>query len=379
MRDNLVEFIQEYYGRKDFIALHEPVFVGKEVDYVVETLASTFVSSVGKFVDQFEEKISAYTKSEAAVATVNGTAAIHSALLLAGVQDGQYVITQALTFVATCNAIKYCGADPIFIDVDMETLGLSPSALEYWLNEYAFIDDNDICRVKGDGKAIAACLPMHTFGHPVKLSELVELCSKWHLPLVEDAAESLGSLYKGKHTGTYGELGVISFNGNKIITSGGGGMILCSQELAVRAKHLTTTAKKPHKFEFFHDELAFNYRLPNLNAALALAQLESIDYFLTQKRDLAMLYKDQFAGSEYLFISEPADCRSNYWLNAIICDSRSARDDFLDFTNSANVMTRPIWTLMNHLPMYKNCIAGDLTNSLWLEARVVNIPSSVKR
>jgi aminotransferase in exopolysaccharide biosynthesis len=379
MRENLVGFIQDYYGRKDFIALHEPAFVGKEIGYVVETITSTFVSSVGKFVDQFEDSISSYTGSSAAIATVNGTAAIHSALLLAGVKDGQYVVTQALTFVATANAIKYCGADPIFIDVDTETLGLSPVALEEWLEEYAFIDDNDVCRVKADGKVIAACLPMHTFGHPVRLSELVTLCSKWHLPLVEDAAESLGSLYKGKHTGTYGDLGAISFNGNKIITAGGGGIILCNKKIAKKAKHLTTTAKKAHKYEFFHDELAFNYRLPNLNAALGLAQLESIEYFLAKKRELAMLYKDQLSGTDYKFVSEPADCRSNYWLNAVICDSRSSRDDLLEITNNANVMTRPIWTLMNRLPMYKNCFRDNLENSIWLESRIVNLPSSVKR
>ncbi|WP_367237602.1 LegC family aminotransferase [Pseudomonas sp. Rh2] len=376
MFDSLVEFVRDQYRTTDFIPLHAPVFSGHERNYVLETIESTFVSSVGSFVDRFEHDMAAYTGSRRAVATVNGTAALHAALVLAGVQSGDLVLTQPLTFVATCNAIAYCGASPVFIDVDRHTLGLSPVALEEWLKEYAVTTD-DGCRTKSDGRVIKACLPMHTFGHPVELDKLVDVCERWGLILVEDAAESLGSFYKGRHTGTFGRLGILSFNGNKIITTGGGGMILADDELGVRAKHITTTAKKPHPYEYVHDEVGFNYRLPNLNAALGCAQLEQLEKFISSKRALALQYAQFFKGSELQFFEEPADCRSNYWLNAVVCDSREQRDALLKATNDSGVMTRPIWKLMSHLPSYAKCLRGDLANSEWLEERIVNLPSSV--
>ncbi len=376
MFNDLVQFIREQYRTNEFIPLHAPVFVGNERSYVLETIESTFVSSVGTFVDRFEHDIAEYTGCSRAVATVNGTAALHVALQLAGVKKGDLVITQPLTFVATCNAITYCGAEPVFVDVDQDTLGLSPWALEIWLEENAFLDNAGTCRTKADEKVIRACVPMHTFGHPVKLDDLLDVCSRWNLEIVEDAAESLGSFYKGRHTGTFGLLGTLSFNGNKIITTGGGGMILAGEKLGAQAKHLTTTAKQPHPYEYVHNEVGYNYRLPNLNAALGCAQLENLETFIRAKRALAERYAEELKGN-LQFVKEPSGCRSNYWLNAVICDNRIQRDGLLKATNHQGVMTRPIWALMNHLQIYERCRKGDLSNSLWLEARVVNLPSSV--
>lgn len=377
MFEQLVSFIREQYASNDFIPLHAPLFNGREKAYVADSIESTFVSSVGAYVERFEQDIASYTGSSRAVATVNGSAALHIALKLAGVHAGDLVITQPLTFVATCNAIAYCNAEPVFVDVDQETLGLSPVALEAWLEEYAMIDAEGTCRTKLDGKRIPACVPMHTFGHPAHLDGLVAVTKRWNIMLVEDAAESLGSFYKGKHTGTFGALGTLSFNGNKIMTTGGGGMILSDEELGVQAKHLTTTAKKPHPYEYIHDEVGYNYRLPNLNAALGCAQLEQLEQFIEAKRALAAKYEAFFSGSDYQFVTEPAECRSNYWLNAVLCEDKAHRDLLLKTTNDKGVMTRPIWALMNHLKMYENCRKGDLTNSQWLEQRVVNLPSSV--
>lgn len=374
----LIDFIRDYYKTSEVIPLHAPVFYGHEKDYVVDTLESTFVSSVGAYVDRFEQDVASYTGSPKAVATMNGTAALHLALKLAGVASGDLVITQPLTFVATCNAIAYCGAEPVFVDVDRDTLGLSPQALEQWLSENAFVDAEGLCRTRLDHKVIRACVLMHTFGHPAELDSLIRVTREWSLALVEDAAESLGSFYKGQHTGTFGETGALSFNGNKIITTGGGGMILADEATAARAKHLTTTAKKPHSYEYIHDELGYNYRMPNLNAALGCAQLEQLEVFISAKRALATSYEAFFQGSSIQFITEPPDCRSNYWLNGVICEDKKQRDELLDSTNNEGVMTRPIWALMNHLPMYKNCRQGDLPNAQWLEERVVNLPSSVK-
>jgi aminotransferase in exopolysaccharide biosynthesis len=373
----LIDFVREQYRSNDFIPLHAPVFSGHEQQYVVDTIDSTFVSSVGAYVDRFEGDMAAYTASPRAVATVNGTAALHIALKLVGVGAGDLVITQPLTFVATCNAIAYCGAEPVFVDVDRDTLGLSPRALDEWLQNNAQVGDDGVCRTRADGRAVRACLPMHTFGHPADLDGLLEVCGHWQLALVEDAAESLGSLYKGRHTGTFGRLGTLSFNGNKIITTGGGGMILTDETLGARAKHLTTTAKRPHPYEYVHDEVGYNYRLPNLNAALGCAQLEQLEAFVTSKRELAALYASLFSGSDLQFITEPEGCRSNYWLNAVVCDSREQRDALLKSTNDASVMTRPIWALMNRLPSFVACRQGPLPNAEWLEARVVNLPSSV--
>lgn len=377
MFNSLISFIREQYRTDDFIPLHAPVFGGNEQKYVADTIESTFVSSVGAYVDRFERDLAQYTGAVRAVATVNGTAALHMALQLAGVKRGDLVVTQALTFVATCNAIAYCGAEPVFVDVDRATLGLSPTALALWLEQSARLDDDGVCRLKADGAVVRACMPMHTFGHPVQLDALVEVCARWNLALVEDAAESLGSFYKGRHTGTFGIVGTLSFNGNKIMTTGGGGMILAGEALGARAKHLTTTAKLPHPYEYVHDEVAYNYRLPNLNAALGCAQLEQLAAFLEAKRVLAGRYADQLQGSELQFVVEPAGCRSNYWLNAVLCENRAQRDALLKATNDQGVMTRPIWALMNRLPIYAHCRKGDLSDSEWLESRVVNLPSSV--
>lgn len=372
------QFVRDIYSTDQFIPLHEPRFLGNEKKYVLNTIESTFVSSVGAFVTDFEEKVQDFTGCKRAVATVNGTAALHIALLMAGVKRDDLVVTQALTFVATCNALSYIGAEPLFIDVSLKTMGLCPKALEQYLEEHAFIDDQEQCRHKTTNKRISAVVPMHTFGHPAELDELVIVSKKWHLVLVEDAAESLGSYYKGQHTGTLGTIAALSFNGNKVITTGGGGIVLCQDEqLGVKTKHITTTAKIPHQYEFFHDENGFNYRMPNLNAALGCAQMENLESFLMKKRELAQHYQEFFKTSDVKFVVEPENCRSNYWLNAIVCTDKTHRDAILHVTNEAKVMTRPIWTLMTKLPMYKNALQDHLTNSNWLEERVVNIPSSV--
>lgn len=373
----LVTFIRDQYRSKDFIPLHAPVFHGREQEYVRETIASTFVSSVGAFVNRFEDDIASYTKSPKAVATVNGTAALHAALILAGVREGDLVVTQALTFVATCNAIAYCGAQPVFVDVDRHTLGLSPKALGSWLEENARLDSDGVCRTKREQRVVRACVPMHTFGHPCDLDGLSALCAQWGLALVEDAAESLGSLHHDRHAGTIGLLGTLSFNGNKIITTGGGGMILAGTELGARAKHLTTTARQPHPVAFVHDEVGFNYRLPNINAALGCAQLEQLEQFVDAKRALADRYRAYLKDSGLAFVTEPEGCRSNYWLNAVVCADEKERDALLGATAAAGVMTRPVWQPMHLLPMFKECPRGDLTMTTWLSVRIVNLPSSV--
>lgn len=378
MFKSLIGFIREQYCTDQFIPLHAPVFPGNEKQYVLETVDSTFVSSVGAFVDRFETDMAAYTGSPRAIATVNGTAALHVSLLLAGVKPGDLVLTQPLTFVATCNAIAYCGAEPVFIDVDRHTMGLSPGALDAWLEENARLDDDGVCRAIETDRVLRACLPMHTFGHPADIDGLLAVCTRWNVALVEDAAESLGSLYKGQHTGTFGCVGTLSFNGNKIITTGGGGMILAGEALGVRAKHITTTAKKAHAYEYVHDEVGYNYRLPNLNAALGCAQLENLEAFIASKRELAASYEQFFEGLSIQFFREPEGCRSNYWLNAVVCEDLAQRDALLQESNQAGVMTRPIWKLMTHLPAFSNALRGDLTNALWLEDRVVNLPSSVR-
>ncbi len=378
MFKTLIGFIREQYHTDQFIPLHAPVFRGNEKQYVLETVDSTFVSSVGAFVDRFETDMAAYTGSPRAIATVNGTAALHVSLLLAGVKSGDLVLTQPLTFVATCNAIAYCGAEPVFIDVDRHTMGLSPRALDAWLEENALLDDDGVCRVRETDRVLRACLPMHTFGHPADIDGLLAVCTRWNVALVEDAAESLGSLYKGRHTGTFGCVGTLSFNGNKIITTGGGGMILAGEALGARAKHITTTAKKAHAYEYVHDEVGYNYRLPNLNAALGCAQLENLEAFISSKRELAASYEQFFEGQSIQFFREPEGCRSNYWLNAVVCEDLAQRDALLQESNQAGVMTRPIWKLMTHLPAFSNALRGNLTNALWLEDRVVNLPSSVR-
>ncbi len=374
----LVNFIQKLYNTKEFIPLHEPRFIGNEKKYLNDCIDSTFVSSVGKYVDMFEEQFAKKVGSKYAIATVNGTSALHIALLLSDVTCDDEVITQSLTFVATCNAIDYIGAKSVFVDVDLDTMGLSPKSLKEFLEQNCEIIDNQ-CINKTTKKIIKACVPMHTFGHSCKIQEIKDICDTWYISLVEDSAESLGTTYKGKHTGTFGKLGAFSFNGNKIITSGGGGVIVTDDEnLAKRAKYLTTTAKVPHKWEYVHDEIAYNYRMPNLNASLLVAQLEQLDGFVKSKRDLASKYTEFFKDDENIdFVQEPKDSKSNYWLQAVIVKDVAKRDEFLDYTNKNGIMTRPIWKLMNELDMFKDCQCGDLTNAKYLEQRVVNITSSV--
>ena len=379
MYHDVVSFVHELYGTEGMVPLHVPTFRGNEKKYLNECIDTTFVSSVGKFVDRFEEMMVDYTGTQKAVVCVNGTNALHMAMLLVGVERDDEVITQALTFIATCNAISYIGAHPVFIDVDKDTMGLSPDAMEAWLKENAEIK-GESCYNRRTGRRIKACVPMHTFGHPVHLDKLVEVCNRYHIELIEDAAESLGSFYKGKHTGTFGKIGAISFNGNKTITTGGGGMLLFQDEtLGNYAKHLTTQAKVPHRWEFVHDHIGYNYRMPNINAALGCAQLEEIDHILANKRETAEKYKQFFSDKENIqFFTEPEGSTSNYWLNAVLLNDKEEQLKFLEYTNNHAVMTRPIWELMNRLPMFKDCETDGLQNTVWFADRVVNIPSSVR-
>ena len=375
---DIISFIQDAFGTKEFIPLHEPRFRGNEKKYVMDTIDSTFVSSVGAYVDRFEQMMQDITGTQKAIATVNGTASLQVALRLAGVKSGDEVITQALTFVATANAIVYNGATPVFVDVDLDTMGLSPKAMEAFLSEHAELRDTG-CYNKVTGIRIAACMPMHTFGFPVHLDELLNLCKKWHIPIVEDAAESLGSTYKGRQTGSFGLLGAFSFNGNKTVTSGGGG-VMVTNDLAVGriAKHLTTTAKRPHPYEFYHDELGYNFRMPNLNAALACAQLEQLDGMLKNKRELAGMYANYFEDRGIKFRTENPNTQANYWLMCVELENKADRELFIRETNANKVMTRPIWQLMYRLPMYQNCQRDEQKNAQFLEERIVNIPSSVR-
>ena len=378
MYKDTVEYIRKIYKTDDFLPLHEPRFIGNEQQYAANTITSTFVSSVGEYVTQFENMVAEFVGAKYAIATSNGTSALHIALKLVGVDENTEVITQPLTFIATANAISYCGAKPIFIDVDRDTLGLSPIKLKEFLEENTFQDKEHNCINKSTNKIIKACVPMHTFGHPCKIDEIVNICNKYNIEVVEDSAESLGSYYKGKHTGTFGKVGIFSFNGNKIITTGGGGMIVTDDEaLAKRAKHITTTAKVPHPYEYIHDKIGYNYRLTNLAAALGVAQMESLPFFIEKQQELASKYQAFFKQSKIELILEPKDAKSNYWLNAIVLENKEQRDEFLKYTNDNGIMTRPIWRLMNRLEMFKYAQCGDLSNANWLEDRVVNISSSV--
>ena len=378
----ILSMIRNRFGAKEGenVPLHAPTFVGNEKKYLNECIDSTFVSSVGAFVDRFERDIAAFTGAPRAVVCVNGTNALHMALMLAGVESGDEVLTQSLSFIATCNAISYIGAYPVFIDVDADTMGLSPRALRSWLEDNAVKNSDGTLRNRTTGRRIKAIVPMHTFGHPARVDELAEICDEFDLELVEDAAESIGSSRGGRHTGTFGRVGAISFNGNKTITTGGGGMLIFNDEkLADYAKHLTTQAKKPSRWEFIHDHVGYNYRMPNINAALGCAQLECISDFLASKRKTAQVYKDFFSSGEggIRFMEEPENTVSNYWLNAIAFPSREERDRFLEYSNDQGVMTRPIWELMWRLPMFENCQRDSQENTIRLGDTIVNIPSSV--
>ena len=410
----IIDFIRSLYPNRDTLPLHEPFFGGNEKKYVLDCIESTFVSSVGKYVDRFEEMIKDFTGTKYAIATVNGTSALHIALKLAGVDQGDLVITQPLTFIATCNAISYCGAEPIFVDIDPDTLGMSPDSLANWLSANTIVQD-DACYLKDvhelhelsrvhefsqintnsnvlgqsnsskfveicGQKKISACVPMHTFGHPCKIDRIVEICNRYHIPVVEDAAESIGSYYKGKHTGTFGKLGILSFNGNKTITTGGGGMILTdADQLGPLAKHITTTAKKAHPWKFEHDMIGYNYRLPNINAALGCAQMEMLPEILKNKRETAQIYQDYFQTiADIEFITEPKDCLSNYWLNAILLKNIEERDAFLEQANLQKVMCRPAWILMNKLNMFTQCLKAEIPISEEIEQCLINLPSSMR-
>lgn len=376
---NIVSFVKEQFPNKEFIPLHEPHFNGNEKNYVLDTIDSTFVSSVGAYVNKFEEMMCEITGAKHCIAIVNGTSALHMALLMANVEAEDEVISQSLTFIATCNAISYIGAKPVFIDVDLDTLGMSPKSLIQFLDTHAEIRADGFTYNKVSNKRLKACIPMHTFGLPCRIDELSEICNKWNISLVEDAAESLGSYYKEQHTGTFGLLGTFSFNGNKTVTCGGGGALITNdEEIAKKAKHLTTQAKVAHPWAFIHDEIGYNYRMPNLNAALACAQLEQLMAFVENKRELAALYKSFFEKTTISYIEEISGAKANYWLNAILLKDSEERNAFLKYANENGVMSRPVWELMHRLPMFNSAQKADLSNSEYIAERLVNIPSSVR-
>ncbi len=380
MFENIIHFIKSLYPDQNPVHLHAPVFLGREKEYLMDCIDSTYVSYVGKYVNRFEEMTAEYTGAKYAVAVVNGTAALQIALQLAGVSYGDEVITQPLTFVATANAISHCGAKPVFVDVDIDTMGMSPEKLNDWLLKNTRYNQSTKHTINQSTKQpISAIVPMHTFGFPCRIDEIVEVAEKYGIPVIEDAAESLGSTYKGKHTGTFGFAGILSYNGNKTITTGGGGMIITNDEhLAKKARHITTTAKVPHKWEYIHDEIGYNYRLTNINAALGVAQMEYLDKIINNKRDTASKYQNFFQDGNIKTISEPKDAKSNYWLNVIQFNNRNERDSFLEYSNLNDVMTRPVWRLMNKLIMFKNSQTDDLFNAQLLEDRIVNIPSGFR-
>lgn len=375
MYGRIAEFIKGLY-RKDPVPLHEPLLNGKERDYVLDCIDSTFVSSVGEYVSLFEDKVAAYVGVDYAVATVNGTSALHLALVLAGVDRQTEVITQPLTFVATCNAIRYCGAIPLFIDVDEDTFGMSAEALSRFLETNASLKDG-VCINRRTGRPIKACVPMHTFGHPCRIDKIASICREYSITLIEDAAEALGTRYRGRHVGTFGDMGVFSFNGNKIITTGGGGMVVTDDPLvANRARHLATTAKVAHPYEYIHDEVGYNYRMPNINAAIGCAQMERIDEFVSKKRRLAAIYNEFFDEEGLHFVTEPKDATSNYWLNGVVFDSPEQRDEFIEYMLNSGIMVRPVWRLMTNLSIYSHYQSENIDRALYFEQRVVNIPSS---
>ncbi len=377
--ENIISFVKEKFPGQDFIPLHIPVFRGNEKKYLIDTIDTTYVSSVGSYVTSFEEMMCEITGSKYAIAIVNGTNALHMSLLLAGVTENDETLSQSLTFIATCNAIRYIGSKPVFIDVDKDTLGLSASALSEFLESNAEIRSDGFTYNKKSGRRIKACVPMHTFGLPCRIDEIASICKRYNITLIEDAAESIGSCYKGKHTGTFGTLGTFSFNGNKTVTCGGGGAIITDDEIiAKRAKHLTNQAKLPHLWAFIHDEVGYNYRMPNLNAALACAQLEQLAEFVKNKRDLAKEYSSFFQGSPVKFIDELPEARANYWLNSILLKDIDERNSFLTYANENGVMSRPAWELMHRLPMFSQFERGNLENCEWIADRLVNLPSSVR-
>jgi perosamine synthetase len=375
---DVAEAIKSINKSKDFIPLHEPTFIGHEKEYLNDCIETGWVSSVGKYVDQFETKLAEYTGVKRAVAVVNGTAALHIALKIAGVIENDEVLMPSLTFVATANAVTYCNAIPHFVDVSRETLGMDPNKLGVYLEEISEVR-NGSCVNKKSGNRIKAVVPMHTFGHPVDMDGLQTVCNQYGIVIVEDAAESLGSYYKGIHTGNFGKVSALSFNGNKIITTGGGGAILTNDDsIADSAKHLTTTAKVPHRWKYTHDEIGYNYRLPNINAALGCAQIENISLFIEQKRALFLKYKELFSGFKGITLFQEKEfAKSNYWLNTLILDDDLYPiDEALETLNDLGVMSRPIWTPIHQLAPYRSYPKSDLSITEALQKQIINIPSS---
>tara|TARA_Y100001958_G_scaffold118822_1_gene85900 strand:- start:20545 stop:21687 length:1143 start_codon:yes stop_codon:yes gene_type:complete len=378
LNKKIINFIRELYFTENFVQLHKPFFSQIDKSFVVDSINSSYVSSVGKYVDDFEKKMATYIGSKHAIAVVNGTSALHIALHLSGVKKNDLVITQALSFVATANAIKYLDAEPVFLDIDKNTHGLCHLELDQFLKDNARVCKNGTFH-KLTGQRISACVPMHTYGFPVKIDKIINVCNKYGINVIEDAAESIGSEYYGKKTGSFGLFGVFSFNGNKTITCGGGGLIVTNDaKLATEAKHITTQAKIPHKWNYVHDKIGYNYRLPNLNAALACSQLTQLNEIIENKRETATLYSNFFKNIDVKFLCELENTKSNYWLNSIIFKDENSRNDFLKESNQSGVMTRPSWKLLNKLRMFSNCLTGNLVNSTFLESRLVNIPSGYR-
>ena len=386
MINHFIELVRDIYQTDDFIPLHAPVFSDLDLEYVMDAIESTFVSSVSDYVNKLEQDLCEFTGAGYAIPVVNGTSGIHLALHVLGINADSEVLTQSLTFAATCNAIAYTGAKPIFIDVDQESMGLCPDSLDNFLeNNAEFREVNGGMRTinKHTGKHIAACVPMHTFGHPIEISKLIHVCEKWGIVLVEDTAEALGSTFdfrgEKKHCGTIGAMGVLSFNGNKTITTGGGGAVLTNNyHLAERLRHLSTTAKLPHKWEYIHDELGFNYRMPGLNAALGCAQMAQLDHLLADKQDITSIYRDWCSSQSVEFVDSREGTQPNFWLNAVLLSDRQERDEFLAQTNKQGVMTRPVWQPMHLLNHFQDVQKADLTNTMFIMDRLVNVPSSAR-
>jgi aminotransferase in exopolysaccharide biosynthesis len=374
----IIAYIKSLYPRHDPVSLHRPEFLGNEKKYLSECIDTTYVSYVGRFVADLENKIMNITGAKYAVAMVNGTTALHMLLLAVGLQPGDEVITQSLSFVATAATIRHALGVPVFVDVDRDTMGMSPDSLEEFFSKNVE-KQGDVCINRITGKRIKAAIPMHTFGHPAKIEAIKEICEAYSILLIEDAAESLGSFYKGKHTGTFGKAAALSFNGNKTVTTGGGGMVITDdEEIAVRVRHISTTAKCPHTWEFYHDEVGYNFRMPSLNAAVGLAQLEYFDWILSNKRETAGLYQRFFHNLDIPCFTEPMYAKSNYWLNAILFQDRKQRDEFLAYSNGNGVQTRPVWNLLHTLPPYQTCFHTDTPNAQFFEDTLVNIPSGVR-
>ena len=377
MFNEFTKFVRDLYGSKELIPLHEPTLAKKEKNYLIDVIDSSFVSTIGKSVTEFEKKISSYTGIKHAVALVNGTAALHLALKVSNVKENSEVITQSLSFVATCNAIRYCNAHPVFLDIDKDKLTVEPETIKIFLHKFAEIRNDGFCWNKKSNRRISALLLVNTYGFPTDMLKIKKICSKYKIPVIEDCAESLGSFIRNNHCGINSDISTLSFNGNKIITTGGGGMILTNNsKIAKQAKHLSTTARISHKWKFAHDQIGYNYRMPNLNAALGLAQFQSLQKFLKSKRLIAKQYQEWGEKFGLCFVKEDELSKANYWLNCLILKSKKERDSFIKFTQENGIMTRPTWTPMHRLKIYRDCFKDNLENTQWISDRLVNVPSS---